>query len=85
MARIQYKIDFLSLTSNQAVRSDCADITFFNNGTSTVILNSALRIPPNGNISFTANAGELDTTIYNISFTGAGNNLVTVFRKIYVI
>lgn len=84
MPRQSYKVDFLNLTSNQAVKSDCADITFYNLGTSTVLLNSALPIPPNGFISFQANAGEIDVTIYNITFTGAGSNLALVARKIYV-
>lgn len=84
MAKQNYKVDFLTVAQNQAVKSDCADITFFNNGTTTAILNQALRIPANSSISFQANAGEIDTTIYNITFTGAGTNLVTVFRKIYV-
>lgn len=79
----KYKIDILNYTTNGGVKSDCADITFFNNGLAPVTINAGLILFAGQSISFTANAGEIDTTIYNFSFgVGASNNLI-VFRKIY--
>ena len=81
---IQYKIDTLNLTSDGSVKSDCADITFFNSGTSTIILNNSLSIAPGTSLSITANVNEIDRTTYNYYFTGAGTNILIVFRKIYI-
>jgi len=78
-----YKIDVLTLNSQQEVRSDCADITFFNSGLSVITLNNALTLPAGSSISFTANNNEIDKTIYRISF-GTGYKSCTIFRKIYV-
>lgn len=80
-----YKIDILTLNSQQEVRSDCADITFFNNGTSIITLNNAVTLPAGSSISFTANKGEIDRTIYRISFSNTGNKFCTIFRKKYII
>jgi hypothetical protein len=81
---IQYKIDTLNLLSDGSVKSDCADITFYNSGTTTVVLNNSLSIASGTSISITANVGEIDRTIYNYYFTGAGTNNLIVFRKIYI-
>lgn len=79
-----YKIDVLNYAINNQVRSDCADITFYNTGTSVVTINSALPLQPGQSISFSANAGEIDRTIYSFSFSAAGTNSITIFRKIYI-
>jgi hypothetical protein len=81
---IQYKIDTLNLTSDGSVKSDCADITFFNSGTSTIVLNNSLSIASGTSISITANKDEIDRTTYNYYFTGGGTNILIVFRKIYI-
>jgi hypothetical protein len=81
----QYKIDVLNYTAAQSVRSDCADITFYNTGFDNVILNSALTLTPGQSISFSANANEIDRTIYNFSFSGINNfKSIAIFRKIYI-
>jgi hypothetical protein len=64
-----YKIDVLTLNKQQDVRSDCADITFYNTGTSIITLNNAVPIPAGSSISFSANRGEIDRTIYKINFS----------------
>lgn len=80
----QYKIDTLNLTQDGSVKSDCADITFINSGTSNVVLNNSLTIPSGTSITITANKDEIDRTIYNYYFTGGGSNILIVFRKIYI-
>ena len=79
-----YKVDTLTMVQNQSVRSDCADITFYNEGTSPVLLNSAITIQQGSSIVFSANAGEIDRTLYNISFVTPGTQKLIVFRKTYV-
>ena len=78
-----YYVDVLNFNANNSVFSNCADITFFNAGTSNVLLNKALPIFPGGSITFSANNDELDKTIYNFAFTTAGFNNFIVIRKIY--
>ena len=81
----EYRNDILTYTSNNSVRSDCADITFYNSGLDTVIINSAVVIFANGSFTLNANAGEIDRTIYNFRFEGANTNQqLTVIRKTYV-
>jgi hypothetical protein len=81
----QYKIDVLNLYEpNGSVRSDCADITFFNAGTATVLLNGALTINPGSSLTLSANAGEIDRTIYTYFFSSAGTRKFIIFRKVYI-
>jgi hypothetical protein len=81
----EYRNDILTYTSNNSVRSDCADITFYNSGLDTVIINSAVVIFANGSFTLNANAGEIDRTIYNFRFENANTNQqLTVIRKTYV-
>ena len=80
-----YKIDILNLVIDGQVRSDCADITFFNQGTTDVILNSAVSITPGNSLSLTANNAEIDRTLYNYRFSNLpGINKLVVFRKVYI-
>jgi len=80
-----YKIDVLNLFEpTGSIRSDCADITFFNAGTSNVVLNSALTINPGSSITLSANANQIDRTVYTYFFKGAGQNKFIIFRKVYI-
>lgn len=79
-----YKIDALNYTTNGQVRSDCADIIFINTGLSDVIINQALPLAPGQSFTFSANNDEIDRTIYTYTFSGAGVNSVTIFRKVYI-
>ena len=79
-----YKIDALNYFSNGQVKSDCADIIFINTGTTTITINQSLPLAPGQSFTFSANAGEIDRTIYTYTFSGAGTNSITIFRKIYI-
>ena len=82
----QYKIDVLTQVANNYVKSDCADITFYNQGDTIIKLNQAITISPGNSVSFNANENEVDRTIYNFQFdltTGTTNQLV-IIRKIYI-
>lgn len=78
----KYKIDVLNYRENGYVNSDCADITFYNTGNVNIVLNGALTLTPGQSIVFSANAGEIDRTIYRWTI-GAGSGSLTIFRKIY--
>lgn len=81
-----FKNDLLNYYTNTAVKSDCGNITFYNQGGTNVTINGGLILRPGASVSLFANAGELDLTIYNIAFTdvpGLINELV-VIRKIFI-
>lgn len=82
----QYKYDFLTVVQDQAVKSDCGDISFANLGTNPAIINSSVTLQQGNTLALSANEGELDRTIYTVRFdtTGAGNSNLVVIRKIYI-
>jgi len=82
----QYKYDFLSVVQDQAVKSDCGDISFANLGTNPAIINSSVTLQQGNTLALSANEGELDRTIYTVRFdtTGAGSSNLVVIRKIYI-
>ena len=81
----RYKIDILVYNASNQVYSNCADITFYNNGTNDATINNVLVLSSGQSIVFSANNDELDTTIYSISFQNNGKlNALVVFRKIYI-
>ncbi len=83
-----YKIDVLTYNANGAVKSDCSDIAFQNNGNVAVTINSGYSLAANGGVlSFSANEGEIDRTIYTFSFPAGspiGDCNLIVLRKIYI-
>lgn len=81
-----YKIDILNYTSDNSVRSDCSDITFYNNGTAQIVINNAVTLIANQSLTINANENEIDRTIYNFRFdtTGGQDYSLVVFRKVYI-
>lgn len=80
---VTYNNTILSYTLAADIKSHCNEITFINAGASTLILNNSFPILPTQSISFDGKKGEMDITPYNVSFTGAGDNLCVVIRKYY--
>jgi hypothetical protein len=66
----------------QEVRADCNSLTIINTGTATAILDG-LEIAPGAQYVAPGNEDEFNTTRYRLSFTGGGNEIVTVIRKLY--
>ena len=83
-----YKIDILSYSTNNSVKSDCADICFQNNGTVDVVLNGSYTILANGGVlSLSANNDEIDRTIYTFAFPPTATVTqcaLIVIRKVYI-
>lgn len=82
-----YKIDILTYTSNNQVKSDCSDITFQNNGIVPVTINGGLQLPPGAILTLSANAGEIDRTIYTFYFPAGSATVdcnLIVLRKVYI-
>ncbi|NDA63707.1 MAG: hypothetical protein EBX50_16995 [Chitinophagia bacterium] len=82
----QYKYDFLTVVQDQAVKSDCGDISFANLGSNPAIINSSVTLQQGNTLALSANENELDRTIYNVRFdtAGAGTSNLVVIRKIYI-
>lgn len=82
-----YKIDILTYNNNNSVKSDCGDITFWCTGVADVTINGGLLLQSGSSITFNANAGEIDRTIYNFSFDPAQpqtNYNLLVIRKVFI-
>jgi hypothetical protein len=71
-----------TVTSTKAVKSDCNSITIINTGTTQATVNSAVLNPGDQYIS-QGNNLEINRTVYNIAYTGAGVQEVTIIRKTY--
>lgn len=81
----KYNIVISNYQQNTRVDSQCAEITFFNNGNANVVINNALTLLPGQPFSINGNVHELDVTNYLISFSGTvgqSQNCV-VIRKYY--
>lgn len=85
MSLQKYKIDILTYQADGFVKSDCADITFYNQGQTDIVLNNSITIRPGTSLNLSANYNELDTTIYQFYFVPllSRPNSLVVFRKIY--
>ena len=76
--------------SNDWVTGQCAEIAFLNLGDQAVPPTGAdvtilgFKLHPGFGISFDGNEAELDTTKYQIVFSGAGVRNCLVVRKNYV-
>ncbi len=79
---ICYYNDMVLLSKPQQVESMCAEITFYNKGVSTMVVNE-IPFPPGTGIAFDGKDGQLDTTKYNLRFIGSGQNGAFVIRKCY--
>jgi hypothetical protein len=85
MNRIKYKLSFSTYQNSTQFNSDCSDITFVNNGASSCIINNDFTLAAGASLSVSCQANEIDTTIYQISFTPSGlNNSLQVIKKNFV-
>jgi hypothetical protein len=81
--RRKYQISFQLYTLPAWVPSECAEITFYNAGTSVAMIQN-LPLLPSVQLSIGGNSNEIDVTAYNISFQPGGNNALYVIVKNYV-
>lgn len=78
----EYYNDMVQYQAPDFVTANCAEITFYNIGTSTMTVNGVPFSPGTG-IAFDGKKNETDKTKYTINFSGAGVNLCFVIRKVY--
>lgn len=81
--RPKYIISFQYYDVPAWVPSGCAEITFYNAGTSVAMVQN-LPLLPAVQLSINGNSNEVDMTNYNISFQPGGNNALYVIIKNYV-
>ena len=78
----KYKIELAQYQQNYNLISNCNNITFINTGAISVQINQFILVA-GASLSIGGNANEIDTTVYNISFSGATNGNLIVIRKIF--
>lgn len=79
----KFRIELYQYQQNYSIASNCNNITFINNGASTIQINN-FNLIAGATLQIGGNADELDTTIYQLNFTGATNGNVTVIKKIFI-
>ncbi len=79
---MKYIIDMVVYVEPAQITSQCAAITFVNDGTATMTILGRSFAPGEG-MAINGNDWELDTTKYTLNFTGAGTRVCTVIRKNY--
>ena len=75
----QYEV----ITESQNYQADCADIVFFNNGTSLVTING-LTLQAGDSMPDNAFGNEYSNTNYAIYFDNTGTNKLMIKRKVYL-
>lgn len=84
-----FENEFQTINTVDQVRSNCNSITFINTGSTVAQVNGINLQPPatigeNGEqLVISGNEGEVDKSIYRISFAGTGDNILQVIRKVY--
>jgi hypothetical protein len=70
--------------TSQNIESNCNDITFINSGTTNFTIMD-VELLPNQSLRISGNNGEIDTTIYILTFTTlvSTGNFCTVIRKLF--
>lgn len=75
--------EYQTYNTPSEIRSECNAITFINTGTSNLQINGVDLIPGAQLIS-EGNENEYNVTRYRLSFSGGGNEICTVIRKVYI-
>lgn len=85
-----YYNSITAINDQQQISADLNEITFLNNGSNIIVINNVLSLYPGtpgsvlgDSISFDGKEGEKDSTLYEISFSGAGVSNCIVIRKNY--
>ena len=75
--------EYQTYNTPSEIRSECNAITFINTGTSNVQING-INLTPGQQLISEGNEGEFNATRYRLSFSGVGNEICTVIRKVYI-
>jgi hypothetical protein len=79
----KFRIELYQYQQNYSIGSNCNNITFINNGASTIQINN-FNLVAGASLQIGGNADELDTTVYQLNFQGATNGNVSVIKKIFL-
>ena len=75
--------EYQTYNTPSEIRSECNAITFINTGTTNLQING-VNLTPGQQLISEGNEGEFNATRYRLSFSGVGNEICTVIRKIYI-
>jgi hypothetical protein len=79
----KFRIELYQYQQNFSIGSNCNNITFINNGASTIQINS-FNLVAGASLSIGGNENEIDTTVYQLNFNGNTNGNVAVIKKIFI-
>lgn len=75
--------EYQTYNTPNEIRSECNAITFINTGSTNLQING-VNLTPGQQLISEGNEGEFNATRYRLSFSGVGNEICTVIRKIYI-
>jgi len=78
----KYNISIQTFQNANFIKSGWAEATFYNAGTTTIILNG-LPLVPGQSLAINGNQYEIDDTKYSWQFSGSGVNLLQIIAKYY--
>ena len=82
MELIEFRITNNAYSEPQVLTSNCNAITFYNAGTTTMVIDN-VNYAPGAQFPIPGNFGEIINQTFNLAFTGVGTNNCIVYRKIY--
>jgi hypothetical protein len=78
----KFRIELYQYQQNTSIASNCNNITFINNGLTTIQINN-FNLVAGASLSIGGNENEIDSTVYQLNFQGATNGNVAVIKKIF--
>jgi hypothetical protein len=81
--RQEFNIDFQTFVKPASISTGVAAITFFNQGTASVVINGTVTLATGISLAVEGNTNEIDVSVYRITFTGGGTQQLVVVRKYY--
>jgi hypothetical protein len=79
----KYEINVLQYSNTQFVQSNCNSITFYNVGSSTLLIEQSIPLANGQTFTITGNENEICVKQFLITFTGGGENNAIIVKKNY--
>ena len=80
----KYETAVLQYSNTQFVQSNCNSITFYNVGTSTLLIEQSIPLANGQTFTITGNENEICVKQFLITFTGEGTNNAVIIKKFYI-
>jgi len=80
----KYEIAVLQYSNTQFVQTFCNSITFYNVGTSTLLIEQSIPLANGQTFTITGNDNEICVKQILVTFSGEGTNNAVIIKKFYI-